>query len=412
MILKLNYMHEWWNRLIFSTYIFILMLSVINIFSIPLPIVHSSLALISILSGPLIAWFLMNIRKTNQFTFLDIIALVYLQGILLSSIFTLQIYSLAELRTMTTAVIIFLFTRHYNLSSNQKRIIFLFLGAESVILASLSLMYLVFPYGMTEVATIYFYGDRSHSIVADYQRGRLAPWGNVISTFPVLFANLQKLPAMISALFLFLISSSIFLSGSRWLLLCFLLALAVLLKHLTLKKTARFIKVALSLSIILSLLMTFQVSRSTFNYNVVDRLLLKSQSRDIVETAGRTHLYEQALLLFSSSPWLGIGMGNYLNSDNGTNALPEIPAHNIFLTVLAEQGIVGLLFIITIIGLSLRIGLTAPGKNKLFPILVAAILFLLQGQFLSVYINNYIWLFFLLALLSRQGSSISGTYEI
>jgi O-antigen ligase len=99
---------------------------------------------------------------------------------------------------------------------------------------------------------------------------------------------------------------------------------------------------------------SFMFSRST----IIDRFLMKSYADDVTSVERRFVMYRQAIDVFFSAPLLGVGTGNYKDnvqivySDFGGRTyepfykiLQNVYAypHNWFLTILAENGIVGLL---------------------------------------------------------------------
>jgi O-antigen ligase len=86
----------------------------------------------------------------------------------------------------------------------------------------------------------------------------------------------------------------------------------------------------------------------------------------------RVILWKQAIQIISLRPWLGVGPGNYLNSKHYFN-IPgdkEHVAHNAFLELAAENGIIGLAVYMLIGVVSLRNLLYAEkrfrGKNEEF----------------------------------------------
>lgn len=99
---------------------------------------------------------------------------------------------------------------------------------------------------------------------------------------------------------------------------------------------------------------SFIFSRNT----IIDRFLMKSQADDVTSVERRFVMYRQAIEVFLNSPVIGVGTGNYKDnvqivySNFGGRTyepyykiLQNVYAypHNWFLTVLAENGIIGIL---------------------------------------------------------------------
>jgi O-antigen ligase len=99
------------------------------------------------------------------------------------------------------------------------------------------------------------------------------------------------------------------------------------------------------------------LSRST----IIDRFLLRDYHEDRVSVDRRLYMYKQAFEVFLEKPFIGVGMGNYKDNVNVVysrfggrtyepyyKVLQNVYAypHNWFLTILAENGVVGFLVVL------------------------------------------------------------------
>lgn len=77
-------------------------------------------------------------------------------------------------------------------------------------------------------------------------------------------------------------------------------------------------------------------------------------SNDIIGmTSGRTVIYENAISLWDSNKWFGIGWGNFKYSINQSQWYYGFDVHNCFIQILCETGIIGLFFYSVIIIISI-----------------------------------------------------------
>jgi hypothetical protein len=132
-----------------------------------------------------------------------------------------------------------------------------------------------------------------------------------------------------------------------------------------LKKTYVF-KKALLLIVILCLVLFailkigLGVSNYLYSYNILDRLSLSNQSGDLITVKFRIRAALNSLILFKSSPFFGVGLGNYFDKqvfrqiNSGISLIGQnykknyalgaafLP-HNIIFQTLAETGLLGLI---------------------------------------------------------------------
>jgi O-antigen ligase len=149
---------------------------------------------------------------------------------------------------------------------------------------------------------------------------------------------------------------SIVLVNYRYRFLTFILGF--ILMYIYLKQYRRKILTlclgTLSIIFCIYLAFSFVTSRNT----IIDRFLMKSQTEDVDSVDRRFVMFRQALDLFTQAPILGVGTGNYKDNvqivysmfggrtyEPYYKILENVYAypHNWFLTILAENGLVGFL---------------------------------------------------------------------
>lgn len=156
------------------------------------------------------------------------------------------------------------------------------------------------------------------------------------------------------------------------------------------------------------------ISSVAFGYNLIDRFLLSNADRDINDTMGRLYLYQLALEVFSGSPIIGVGLGNYYEfvqriqnfryfsvHDQITYVLTPMAPHNDWLLILAETGLVGALSFFLIVYSTFKQYWLIFKENNLskedvFLYILgftSILLFLFYGMFENIYPHNFIYLF-------------------
>lgn len=123
------------------------------------------------------------------------------------------------------------------------------------------------------------------------------------------------------------------------------------------EKATSFIPVLICfLSLVLMPTSSFLLSRLSFNQSLQDRLILAVE-------AGR---------LFSQRPILGVGLGNFIPAMSSLSGFSRIlqPVHNIFLLVLVEAGIVGLILFYFLVSICLFKTLVRNDKSYLVSVLL------------------------------------------
>lgn len=108
--------------------------------------------------------------------------------------------------------------------------------------------------------------------------------------------------------------------------------------------------------------------------------------------SGRTQLYALALYLFSRSPWTGIGWARFRPYSEGLFSLysdATYEVHNVYLQLLCETGILGLVAFLVAVLVTLRYGVLKFRKHILEDIQVKELAFLKLGLFLQMFFLIY-----------------------
>lgn len=284
-----------------------------------------------------------------------------------------HVYELTSFRLLLSAVMQYAAVRFLQISKKEQKIIILTLGMTTVSIALMSLFQVAFRDQAILLAKKFLFGDAAFSLSWDLARGRAPHWGTIVVSFPffimsaILFGKEKNrlLQAYIQA-GIFLIPFSFIVSNFRWLTLCFFIGLGLFAYPLMKKRLVSFvwIKKILFMSSA-AILFGSLLASLVFQYNLIDRFLLKERQRDVVFTLGRTFLYQQAISAFFSSPVIGIGTGNYryvierptivhfydIREEDGENNVDgtqreTVSSHNDALTLLAETGLLGALMFI------------------------------------------------------------------
>lgn len=126
------------------------------------------------------------------------------------------------------------------------------------------------------------------------------------------------------------------------------------------------------------------ISTFFFKSTIIDRFLLKNYYEDKISVERRLVMYKQALDLFTRAPILGVGLGNYKDNvqivyslfggrtyEPYYKVLQNVYAypHNWYLTVLAENGIVGFLvllyLLLTFVEIDIRLWRNLKGNEQI-----------------------------------------------
>lgn len=166
-------------------------------------------------------------------------------------------------------------------------------------------------------------------------------------------------------------------------------------------------KTTISLLIILSAIY-FSLSLAYFRSTILDRFLIRNYADDQVSIDRRIVMYKQALELFIEKPILGVGLGNYKDNvqivysrfggrtyEPYYKILQNVYAypHNWFLTVLAENGIVGFAVLMWLLymffTMDLRLYRKLTGDSLLTFVIISAIgwLFVFANLFTMMHVS-------------------------
>ena len=133
------------------------------------------------------------------------------------------------------------------------------------------------------------------------------------------------------------------------------------------------------------------------HYQRLIRLVVKDQS-----FLQRLKLYRGGIKMFISNPLIGVGIGNFIVwSTRYTGLMMALYAHNIFLHIGAETGIVGLLSFVLILFSGFKAAVHAHRNglkynvrsvvNYANGIKISLVGFIVAGMFLSQHFNKALW---------------------
>ena len=116
------------------------------------------------------------------------------------------------------------------------------------------------------------------------------------------------------------------------------------------------------------------------------------------ETAGRTHIWSEAVRLFADSPLYGFGYRTYRYKLGERTGYEQRGTHNLFLSVLLGSGVIGFSFFLYFYGQSFR-ALWAHKTEGLNPVVFAWFLMALAGSLsINTEIAKWFWLILALAM--------------
>lgn len=172
----------------------------------------------------------------------------------------------------------------------------------------------------------------------------------VVALLFVLFLK-SKVSGQWSKVFLFisyiLNLTALFFTFSRSAWLAFAIFLSLYFFISLFQKRLSFIIYHLLLTFVISIILT-----ATF-FPLVQTRILGDSSHEIASISERVDLNSEAIEIFKQNKWVGVGVGNYTFAAYELNPEREgwqyQPVHNVFLLVLAELGIVGVILLLTVI---------------------------------------------------------------
>lgn len=423
------------NGTIFSLITLTALLSIVNIFSHPLPLKPHTSAGVLLIFGGVFGLFLtakaLAYLKSGSgrlpLQAIDYIVLFLFLGNLLSLIFSPNIHSLIGLRFQSIATLSFFAVRLTKASAAQKRWFLYVLGGLTLFIALVSILYLLFPTLLGYIAYTYFSGKEGYGLVIDYQRGRLLPWGTIILSVPAVYAALVLLAQLryryqrhLEVVSFLVLTLAMVISNFRWMFLCFIFISFLFFRLMAFWRTHYFKYIVYGMILFFgAAILGLVLAKTLLGYNLMDRFLLHNPDRDVAHTVGRLYLYSLGLDLFRANMLTGIGTGNYLYFvepqvytqyfnifDQEQRILVPLASHNELITILAETGIIGTLLFIAFIYFSLKKSVALMLRARHHPLhgadraLLATIVcsftaYILFGLFENINPNNLIYLFIL-----------------
>ena len=253
-------------------------------------------------------------------------------------------YSPSELYVYTKAInyvlIVLSFCVPFLIIKNKKELIFfIYVMASFGLIISFIFTYLYILGGQNIYSTYFKLLQNGNPLgIPDY----LALATPVGITAIVLFFNKNKYLKILS---LFPIFTLLILSG-RAPVLAFVLVVLIYV-FFNIKLTKKHIRNAIAIVLIAMFSFT-QISKINFYERLASRfnVMLEGDTKDNKSLTVRYELYNKSYQMFSSNPVFGIGLGAYGLYRVGKDGRDH--PHNMFLEVLIEQGIIGLILLLII----------------------------------------------------------------
>jgi O-antigen ligase len=176
--------------------------------------------------------------------------------------------------------------------------------------------------------------------------------------------------------------------------------------------TSKKLVIFLAIGIIGTIIVGLNISSNEYNFSIIDRFANESSVGDEQTIISRLSFYHKAYMMFLSSPFIGLGLGNYLNTDViinnpnlyfGSNNYKSSYAqevayspHNIFFELLSETGILGLItfLLLCIYFLYTDYSFTLKGNKPLWPFAVSSwviFTYTLFNPYNTLYIFGWFW---------------------
>lgn len=251
------------------------------------------------------------------------------------------------------------------------------LWARLLVVPSALVLYIFLDHaGGMNIVTLLFQRYENFVFLHDLNRGRIFSVIDFEYYVPSLAALLlhssnkrhSKVFGRVQFVFLLAISlAAILLVNYRYRFLTFAIGLACIIFFGG--KYARFIRRAVVWTVALTGVLYVGISVVLSRPTIVDRFLIRDYAEDWVSIDRRFVMYRQAWDLFLQAPFLGVGLGNYKDNvqivysryggrsyEPYYKILQNVYAypHNWFLTVLAENGVIGFFILIVLLYVFLK----------------------------------------------------------
>lgn len=208
------------------------------------------------------------------------------------------------------------------------------------------------------------------------------------------FVGMRGVGALISLTYLPVAMAAILLSASRGGAFAGIVAIALV--PLGFSKMTHFRKLAVAAALVLAV----AVATVTVPDRSWERLMTIDDQASTTWTMGnlenldlmnmRVAIWKEGLDQFKESPFVGVGVGGYLNVVDPVHGERRV-AHNIFLSILVELGLVGLLLFVVMVGSLLSSTRLMPSDERLTWIFVLGT-YLVGGLFLSWEHTKQTWM--------------------
>jgi len=308
---------------------------------------------------------LMFLLKRIRFDLFEIPSLFRVGGYVLSLLLSVFVmtnptYFIQDFGIMMSGILFF-FLGYIFFTWDMARAL-IFLWARLLIIPSAIVLLIFVNRGLgSEIVSLLFQKYENFVFMHDLSRGRIfsiIDFEYFIPCVAVFFLGVKRRNVKIAELQYYLLTSlslaAILLVNYRYRFLTYMLGLTSI-SLFTKQFSPAIRRATIGLLFVLGagyFMLSFMFSRST----ILDRFLVRNYAEDQVSIDRRFVMYEQAWELFLEKPVLGVGLGNYKDNvqivysrfggrtyEPYYKILQNVYAypHNWFLTVLAENGVIG-----------------------------------------------------------------------
>lgn len=160
------------------------------------------------------------------------------------------------------------------------------------------------------------------------------------------------------------------LTGSRGGMITAVVALMIVPLSMTKLTPGRLVAAMFTLVLTGALAVTFVPAK------VVDRLASTQREVESVDFGGRFKFWVAGLEAFKAKPLMGYGPGGFIRAIYPILGQSSLVAHNSYISVLVEEGLIGLFFYAAMLVAAVRASLRLPRIDRRFALVLLATLFL------------------------------------
>lgn len=198
---------------------------------------------------------------------------------------------------------------------------------------------------------------------------------------------------------------------SAFSLLTSLTVISFIKKSQQLHHTFKYLTKILFMLIIIFVFLGINISNAFYSFNIFDRFAFKDEYMGVTSIKSRLYSWQKSIDFFKSSPFIGIGLGNYFDYPDKNYVFriqkdyqkkfietSAYSPHNIFFQIIGETGVIGIVTFFILIGyfLFIDIKIIKKGKQIFFPFIISswtAFMFMNVEPATTIFTNSLFWLF-------------------